>query len=559
MSASVKDTTTLEASLDHVPVELAFGTSGRRGRVLDLTQLEVYLTVRGELDFLLTLPRAEGGIRGGDDFLVAADLRPSSTRRTPEGQGELAQVILRAVADAGLKPVFLGAIPTPALAAYAFAQGLGSLMVTGSHIPFDRNGFKTNRSIGELLKPQEAPIAESVGLRRAQLYKAPYAESPFDASGRFRVSLPPLPNPDPRAEEAYLERYRQCFSAEALRGLRILFYQHSAVGRDLIPAILTALGAEVICAGRSTEFVPIDTENIDADCLQTIQELVDQVLQDGQPLDAVVSTDGDSDRPLILGFQRDSRTLRFFGGDLVGMITAEALKPDAVIVPISCNDAIDQGPLASVLSPKTRIGSPFVIEGMEQARARGCRRVVGFEANGGFLTGSDLALGQGQLLALPTRDAVLPILAVLSKARQLNVSLSTLFDRLPHRFSRAGLLKRFPRVRAWAILEALSPKLEQIAASGGPIDRPQIHSKVLQRLDHYFGPSTGFALLRAIDLTDGLRLLFENGEVLHLRPSGNADEFRVYAVADSQPRADALVAMSLEEPLGLLRRLEQEL
>jgi phosphomannomutase len=196
---------------------------------------------------------------------------------------------------------------------------------------------------------------------------------------------------------------------------------------------------------------------------------------------------------------------------------------------------------------------------MEQARARGCRRVVGFEANGGFLTGSDLALGQGQLLALPTRDAVLPILAVLSKARQLNVSLSTLFDRLPHRFSRAGLLKRFPRVRAWAILEALSPKLEQIAASGGPIDRPQIHSKVLQRLDHYFGPSTGFALLRAIDLTDGLRLLFENGEVLHLRPSGNADEFRVYAVADSQPRADALVAMSLEEPLGLLRRLEQEL
>ena len=44
---------------------------------------------------------------------------------------------------------------------------------------------------------------------------------------------------------------------------------------------------------------------------------------------------------------------------------------DAVVVPISCNDAIDRGPLAAVLEPKTRIGSPFVISGVEAALANG--------------------------------------------------------------------------------------------------------------------------------------------------------------------------------------------
>ena len=52
------------------------------------------------------------------------------------------------------------------------------------------------------------------------------------------------------------------------------------------------------------------------------------------------------------------------------MIVAEFLGADAVVVPITCNDAIDRGKLAQVLEPKTRIGSPYVIAGMEAARAQ---------------------------------------------------------------------------------------------------------------------------------------------------------------------------------------------
>ena len=46
----------------------------------------------------------------------------------------------------------------------------------------------------------------------------------------------------------------------------------------------------------------------------------------------------------------------------------------------------------------------------------------------------------------------------------------------------------------------------------------------------------------ARDLTDGLRLTLASGRVLHLRPSGNAPEFRIYAEAESPAAAAALLA-----------------
>jgi phosphomannomutase len=288
--------------------------------------------------------------------------------------------------------------------------------------------------------------------------------------------------------------------------------------------------------GRSEEFVPIDTENIDAAQLAAIQNLADSA----SATDAVVSTDGDSDRPLLLGVDPASRKVRFFGGDLLGMIVAEFLGADAVVVPISCNDAIDRGPLAPVTEPKTRIGSPYVIAGMEQARAKGRRAVCGWEANGGFLTGSDIQRGGEVLRALPTRDAFLPILCALFAAQEKGESLTALFDRLPRRFSRAALLKRFPR--------DVSLKMVQEFSAGPDIAR---------RLETFFTPALGFGTIARIDYTDGVRIYFSNGDVAHFRPSGNADELRIYAVAETQERADAIARMGVAEPDGILRRMEK--
>lgn len=550
----------LGAVLDHVPVVLGFGTSGRRGLLKDLTQLEIYINALAEIEYLKTLSLEDGGVREGDPFYFAADLRPSSTRLDEMGRGELAQAIFLAIQDAGLIPDYLGQIPTPALTAFAITRGKGSMMVTGSHIPFDRNGYKTNTSIGELLKHHEQPIAMFVAAIRNRLYAAACDTSVFDASGMFKAGSPPLPEPRMEARAEYLSRYLDFFGQNALLGLDVLVYQHSAVGRDILPSILEVLGAKVQVAGRSERFVPIDTENIDASCLESIQGFLDAACRDGHYFDAVVSTDGDSDRPLILGVTSDPVQARFFGGDLVGMVAAEFLKPDAVVVPISTNDAIDRGSLAAVLEPKTRIGSPYVIQGMLEALKKGRRKVVGWEANGGFLVGSEITMGGKVLAPLPTRDAILPILAVLASAAAQGEGLDAIFSSLPPRFSRAALLKNFPRAKSQSILKKLRPFSEEKLRIGFDLasaGEPAFHGLVTM-LAGYFTQEDDFGSVVGIDYTDGIRMYFEGGDVAHLRPSGNAEELRIYAVADSQERADHIVALGIREPDGILRSLERD-
>ncbi|MGD0498029.1 MAG: phosphomannomutase [Bryobacteraceae bacterium] len=528
----------LQSRLQYEPRELHFGTSGRRGKVVDLTQLEIYLNVAAELEYLQSLPVSEGGIVPGEEFFFARDLRPSSDSFVAEqdGRGEIAQAVVAAIRDAGMRPVNLGAIPTPALACYALARGKASIMVTGSHIPFDRNGYKLNTSRGELTKQAEAPVQERGREVRRRLYSQRADQSPFDERGSFKTGHQDLPAEHAEARAAWIERFTSFFAGSSLRGKRLLAYQHSAVGRDLLVEILERIGAEVIAAGRSRAFVPIDTENIGAPQLAAIQALADEAAAKRGPLDAIVSTDGDSDRPLILGVDPATGEAHFFGGDLVGMVVAEYLKADSVVVPISCNDAVDRGNLASVVEPKTRIGSPFVIAGMEAARRQGKRRVCGWEPNGGFLTGSDIERNGAVLKALLTRDAFLPILGTLLAAVDRGLSLVDLFAGLPKRFSRAALLERFSR--------ELGLKVVAYLAS---------HSAA-----EFFTPAMGFGAVARVDCTDGVRILFDNGDVAHVRPSGNADELRIYAVADTQARADAIAAMGIAEPDGVLRRLGKE-
>ncbi len=568
-------TRTLRSCLAYQPHELQFGTSGRRGDVIHLTQLEIYINTLAELEYLQSLPRNRGGIIRGEEFYFAYDLRPSSTRYVAEqgGRGEICQAVEQAVRDAGMRPVNLGMIPTPALTYFAISRARGSIMVTGSHVPFERNGYKTNSAEGELLKEDEPPINERVRQVRERIYSQPCPDSMFDKLGLFKSGSRRLPAAIEEGKAAYIERYAAFFKGHSLSGKRILVYQHSSVGRDVLVDILRGFGADVIASGRSEAFVPLDTENVDDTLVAAIQSLVDEASAAHGAIDSVVSADGDADRPLILGVDSSARRVRFFGGDLVGMVVAEYLKAEAVVVPISCNDAIDRGSLKTKLEPKTRIGSPYVIAGLKSARERGKRVVCGWEANGGFLTGSDIERDGRTLKALPTRDAVLPVLCVLFAAWERGLSLAELFGRLPGRYGRAALLRQFPRPRSLAIIQRFSPSracikeavfaqhgLEALDGEGKrvplrPGERQELDD-IRCRLLCCFTPEMGFGGITRLNYVDGVRIAFANGDVAHVRPSGNADELRIYATADSQARADEIARMGVAEPDGILRRLE---
>jgi phosphomannomutase len=97
----------LRSRLVYDPQELQFGTSGRRGRVADLTQLEVYTNALAEMEYLQSLAPSAGGVVSGDQIFFAYDLRPSSSAYVPsqEGRGEIAQAIAVAIRDAGMQPI----------------------------------------------------------------------------------------------------------------------------------------------------------------------------------------------------------------------------------------------------------------------------------------------------------------------------------------------------------------------------------------------------------------------------------------------------------------------
>lgn len=464
---------------------VAFGTSGVRGLVSNLSDAVCYAYTAGFLRYLDDL----GGLTGTDRRVaLAGDLRPSTVR--------ILGAVARAAVDNGYRPLNFGRIPSPALALYGFQHGIPTIMVTGSHIPDDRNGIKFTTRAGELRKEDEAGmLAQSVTM-------------PDDLTADGGLLNPVDMGPvDPTALHAYLARWLAVFPPDYLRGLRLVVYQHSAVGRDFLPQLLERLGAGVMRLGHSDTFLPVDTEAIrDED--RTLAHVWARVYAP----DAIISTDGDSDRPLLADEMGD-----WLRGDITGILCARFFGAEVVVTPVSSNTAVERcGWFTEVR--RTRIGSPYVLEAMRQA-AEGAACVVGYEANGGFLTATPVRVGDAVLAPLPTRDAIIVHLALLGLCRQQGVPLSRLTALLPPRRTASGRVQQInlPAMRAW--LAGLT----------------QEDSTALRTQFPWLAP------IVARDLTDGLRLHCEDGDIVHFRLSGNAPELRCYTESTTKPRAEALL------------------
>ena len=439
-----------------------FGTSGLRGLVSELTPALVGDYTRA---FLAACPTGTG-------LFVGRDLRASSPL--------LARAVVAAARGEGVPVTECGAVPTPALAMAAMAAGAAAIMVTGSHIPADRNGLKFYVPGGEIGKADEAVIKANLGRPAAGL----------EAPRRF----------DGTVGGDWAARYRRAFG-RVLDGMKVGVWAHSAVSRDLLVLTLEALGARVAVFGASDRFVPVDTEAVPEAVRADLAKWV-------IGLDAIVSTDGDGDRPLVA-----DAAGRIVPGDVLGQITAGFLQASTVVTTVSANTGVDLSHRFGRVV-RTRIGSPYVIAAMQASTGD----VVGYEPNGGFLLGFD-ALG-GALPALMTRDSLLPIVAALVEAKRAG-SLAQRVAQEPHRYT---VTDRIEGIGA-RVSQALMARLGASAA-----------------LAEFLAP---LGAVTSVDRTDGLRVGLSTGDTVHLRPSGNAPEFRVYAEAGSPEAAASVVSRAL--------------
>lgn len=463
---------------------VAFGTSGARGLV---SAISTEVCAAYTQAFVLTMQHAFVF----KQVAIAIDLRPSSPH--------IANACANILSQLGIDVVFCGAIPTPALALFAMQRQIPGIMVTGSHIPFDRNGLKFYRPDGEITKADETMMLAC------------------DVSSSLHLNLgTSLPAEDVSARHAYQQRYKDFLGQQSLSGLRLALYQHSSVGRDLIYQLLTDLGAEVVCVGRSDAFVPIDTEAVsEADIKRGLQWALDY------RIDAIISTDGDADRPLLS--DAHGRWLR---GDIVGLLTARALGISHLAVPVSCNTAIESSDFFQTVC-RTRIGSPYVIDGMQSMPNDGAARIAGFEANGGFLLGSDLA-DFPSLTPLPTRDALLPVMVLLAQMKTQNKPLACMVSELPSRFTASDRLQDFPSEKSLELITHWRSCPQQLLAVFSVDDE-----------------------INSLDETDGLRVSLSSGNIMHFRPSGNAPEFRCYVEASTQEGADKFLMHIMKQLMTL--------
>lgn len=464
---------------------VGFGTSGARGLVSQMTDFVCYAYTTAFLTHLENV----NDIESGTAVAVGGDLRPSSPR--------IMAAAMQAVADLGYKVINCGFVPSPALANFGLIKDIPTVMVTGSHIPDDRNGIKFNTRHGEITKVEEQ------GIKALDL---DFNEELFTEEGALKTSfdVPPVKE---EAMELFVKRFTDFYGKDLLSGMRLGFYQHSTVGRDVFPSIMEKLGAEVIRFSHSDVFIPVDTEAIRPEDSELALKFASE-----NKIHAVISADGDCDRPLLS--DENGEWLR---GDVLGILAAQGVGATAVATPVSCNSAVEKCGIFDKVQ-RTRIGSPFVIAGMEELANDSSAVVVGYEANGGFLTQTAISSGDSStsLAPLATRDAVLPVVSVLKMAKEQGKAVSALLQELPARYTLSNRLKEFPTERSKSkIAELLGDSSEQLK----------------ENFENAFGVFG--SPLSEVDQTDGVRLTMENGDVIHLRPSGNAPELRCYNEAET--------------------------
>jgi phosphomannomutase len=481
---------------------VGFGTSGARGLAEKMTDMVCYAYTKGFLQYLMS----KGEIEEGHDVLVAGDLRPSTDR--------IMVANAQAATDMNFRSINGGKVPSPASAYYGIKMAMPVVNVTGSHIPVEpeeRNGVKFNKVAGEVLKSDEQPIKDQVVEIPMDL---------FDENGMFvKGTAGEMSAVEREVEDLFVKRVVDFFGEGALEGKRIGLYQHSAVGRDMFHRMLVALGADVTLLGRSEKFIPVDTEAIRPEDVELAKGWAAEY-----KFDAIVSTDGDSDRPLLAG--RDGKWLR---GDVLGILAAKFLGADSISAPVSCNTALEKSGFFKHVN-RTKIGSPYVIDSMNQAKDAGYEKVVSYEANGGFLTATDFTVDGRTLEALPTRDAFVPIIAAILLADKEGFGgVEELVASLPQRFTASDRHKEFPTERSREILAMFNT---------GDWERDKA------TIEKYFGEA--FGELEGVDYTDGVRMTFRSGNIVHLRPSGNAPEFRVYTEAETEEAAQKIDAIGME-------------
>jgi len=520
--------------------KLKFGTSGIRDNDENLTNEQIFIATKAFLNYLVSINNIKE-----KRVALAGDFRPSTNR--------ILQSVASAIIDSGLVVDYCGKIPTPTISHYGFENKIPSIMVTASHNPYGQNGIKFNKTDGEILKNEEQPILNEINK---------LTENTIISNELTQQAKQSLSNINKQAKELYIQRYKTMFS-NILKDIKLIFYQQTAVGRDIIPKILSDLGAEVILEEKLDEtkqFIPVDTENLSQEILNKMQSLALK-----HNCNIVLTADGDSDRPVLTYLENNK--LKYLPGDKLNTLVALFLKPDFVAAPITINSKAAQLIQDNNIPIQlTKVGSPHVIQAINNTPPSKDYFLFAFEANGGSLIKSNKKINNIQLNSLLTRDAIFPLICILAFAKSKNLQINELvnqtFSGKYQSFSYSGLVENTTE-RTTPGCEKYTPEIGKNIINHFKLNDSEIQSNLatkeqqykINQLQNYFSSLFPLDTTVKLNFLDGIKIYFSNQETIHLRPSGNSAQFRIYAESQTEQRTMQIINQSITPNTGILIKI----
>ncbi len=410
-----------------------FGTDGVRGVAnKELTPLLAMQLGQAGASVLTKETSHKPTIMVGCDTRISGDM--------------LANALMAGVCSVGANAVYVGVVPTPAVAYLTRKNHMDAgVVISASHNPVEFNGIKFFDANG--YKLPDAMEDEIEAIIKNDMKDLAFPTGTEIGSITYRTD----------AREDYVKHATEAIPVD-LHGMKIV--ADCAEGASYYTSVeaLKLLGADVVAIHNNP-----DGTNINAGCGSThMEELMERVK--AEKADVGLAFDGDADRLLAV----DEKGNKVDGDQIMGIVgnylkKQKKLKKDTIVATVMSNLGFFlMGEKQGIHMEQTKVGDRYVLERMRQIGAN-----LGGEQSGHVIFLDENTTGDGLLSALH-------LLQVLVDTKKPLSELATIMEVLPQALVNAKVPndKKNSYMENSQIADAIDALTKKFAGEGRVLIRP---------------------------------------------------------------------------------------